>query len=274
MSVYPILNILMVSLSTRSYVSAGVVKLIPKGFNFNAYIYAFSDPQIFMSLAVTFAKVIIGVLISLIISILTAYPLSLESEEFPLRTFFAYYYIITMLFGGGLIATFLTIKYIGLYDTFWVLVIPTAAGAGQAILLLNFFRGLPKELKESAFVDGAGHWDILFRVVVPLSKAVIATVTVFLIIGHWNDWFAAIIYTNNPNLQPLQTYLRSKLNSVVLQLDNSRGLTIDQLMALSKIDDTIVRASLIIISALPILFVYPFMQKYFVKGVVLGSVKG
>jgi putative aldouronate transport system permease protein len=201
--------------------------------------------------------------------ILTAYPLSKETKALRLRTVYVWIFFITILFGGGLIPTYMVIQKTGLLNTIWALIIPNAVPVFSVVLLLNFFRGLPKELEESAFIDGAGHFTVLWKLFVPLSLPAIATLTLFSMVGHWNAWFDGIIYMNSPDKYPLQSYLQSV---VIMQDLAVQSLTNDDL--LKQISNKTFRAAQIFLGALPILLVYPFLQRFFMKGIILGSVKG
>jgi putative aldouronate transport system permease protein len=174
-----------------------------------------------------------------------------------------------MLFGGGLIPTYIIVNATGLIDTIWALVLPGAVGSFSAILLLNFIRGLPRQLEEAAYMDGAGHWRTLFSVVLPLSLPVLATLTLFSFVGHWNSWFDGIIYMNSPAKYPLQSYLKT----VVLNKD-PRFLTEHDVKLLALVSDRTTRAAEIFVAMVPVMAVYPFLQRYFISGIVVGSVKG
>ncbi len=176
-------------------------------------------------------------------------------------------FIITMLFGGGLIPAYLSVRFTGLIDTIWALILPCAVPVYNVILFQNFVKALPEEILESAYMDGAGEWTVLLRMVLPLSKPVLATLTLFVAVGHWNAWFDGMIYMNDPARYPLQTYLQT----IVVQL-NLKSIT--NISQVTKISEQNSKCAQIIIAMLPILAVYPFLQKYFTKGIVLGSVKG
>ena len=173
-----------------------------------------------------------------------------------------------MIFGGGLIPHYMVVKYTGLIDKIWALVIPGAFNVFYVILLLNFFRQVPEELEEAGLLDGAGNWGILWRIYVPVSLPSLATITLFILVNHWNSWFDGIIYMNNPAKYPLQSYLQ---NVIIRRTMSSIGT---DWMELAEISDRTIKCSQIFLGALPILMVYPFLQRYFVKGMTLGSVKG
>lgn len=265
----PLVNILAISLSNATNAAAGEVTLWPVNFTWSAYVVAFSNRFFWSSMRISLERVVLGTALTMTINIITAYPLSRDSSYFRARRYWIWYFFFPTLFGGGLIPTFLIVKFTGLYDTIWALVVPGCAGIWNCILMLNFFRQLPRELEEAAFIDGAGHLKVLTQVIVPVSKPVLATVMLFTMVGHWNDWFGAFVYASKPQNYPLQTYLMSLLN-----LDVTRVTDFRQRQLLERMSPKTLRAAMVFITALPILMVYPFLQKYFAKGLVLGSVKG
>ena len=207
--VIPIINVLAMSLSSSQYVSAGEVNLIPKGFTFAAYKYCIANKEFWRALLISMERVIIGVPVNLIMIVLAAYPLSKPDNVFKSRKIYVWIFMITMLFSGGLIPSFLVVQKTGLMDSIWALILPGAVPVFNVILLLNFFRGLPKEIEESACIDGAGHYRILWKLYIPLSKPALATITLFCIVGHWNSWFDGLIYMNHTSNYPLQSYLQA-----------------------------------------------------------------
>ncbi|MBC8609612.1 Inner membrane ABC transporter permease protein ycjP [uncultured Ruminococcus sp.] len=265
----PMLNVLAISFSGNLAVSRGEVSFWPKEFTTVAYEYLLADEAFWRSMLISIIRVILGVGISMFLIILTAYPLSMSSQKFPKRRIYAWYFVFTMLFGGGLIPTFLTVRYTGLMDTIWALVIPGALSAYNLILMLNFFRQLPEGVSEAAYIDGAGHWKILWMIIVPMSKPALATIALFVAVAHWNEWFNAMIFMKHVDHYPLQTYLQSMIISSNFQVTN-----LADLQTLSRLSNRTVNSAQIFVGMLPILCVYPFLQKYFTKGIVLGSVKG
>ncbi|MDF2925962.1 MAG: transporter permease [Paenibacillaceae bacterium] len=262
----PIIHILAVSFSGSAPATAGLVKFWPVQFTLSSYEYVLNKPEFFRAFGVSLQRIGLGVTLNIFLAIIIAYPLSKEVTIFKARTVYTWIFVFTMLFSGGLIPTFLTIKATGLLDTIWALVIPGAVPIFLVILLLNFFRGIPRELEEAAFMDGAGHWITLWRIFVPLSLPSLATITLFSTVNHWNAWFDGFIYMNRPEHMPLQTYLRS----VVIDRDT----TLQNLPELQEVTDRTSIAAQVFLGALPILLVYPFLQRFFIKGMVLGSVKG
>lgn len=267
--VVPMVNVFAVSLSAPNKAAAGLVRLWPVDFTPESYLYVLRDRKFRTAMWVSVKRVILGTTITVFLATLSAYPLSKSSKHFRARRYYVWYFFFTMLFSGGLVPGFLVVYHTGLMDTIWALVIPGAVSTWNVILMLNFFRQLPRELEEAAFIDGAGHWTILWKVFVPVSKPVIATVTLFTMVGHWNAWFDAMLYMRRSYNYPLQTYLQS-----LLTYDVSRFLTAEQQAIVQQISTKTLRAAQIFIGALPILLVYPFLQRYFTKGIILGSVKG
>jgi len=263
----PVIHIIAFSLSDSAAANSGKVILWPINFSLDAYTYILDEPKFGKSFMVSLERLALGLTISCMLTLLTAYPLSKESTRFRSRTYYVWFYVTTMLFSGGLVPTYMIIRAYGLLDSIWALVLPTALQVFNITLMLNFFRGLPKELDESAFVDGAGHWTILFRISLPLSLPSLATIALFTMVGHWNAWFDGLIYMNRPENYPLQTYLQT----IVTNPDMSR---ITNFAELKNISTRTVKTAQIIVAMLPIIVVYPFLQRFFVKGIVLGSVKG
>lgn len=265
----PLVYVLAVSLSSSSAAMANKVTLVPVDFTWKSYQYVVRKPAFYLSFFVSIKRVLLGVPINMLLTILTAYPLSKGRDNFRARNFFSWYFVITMLFTGGLIPWFLTIYSTGLIDTIWALVIPGALPVFNMIILMNFFRSLPKELEEAALIDGAGQWTILARIFIPLSTPSLATLVLFSLVTHWNSWFDGLILMNDPNNYPLQSYLQT----VVVNRDIAM-LSMKDAEALSEISDRTVKCAQIFIAMVPILAFYPLLQKYFTTGMVLGGVKG
>lgn len=268
----PILNVLALSFSSSAAAAAGKVKFLPVGFTLNAYEYALTKAQFIRSFGISVKRVVLGLGVNMLFTVLAAYPLSKNSRQLTGRMAYAWFFFFTMIFSGGLIPWYTVIRQTGLMDTIWGVIIPGAVPVYNVIVLLNFFRQLPKELNEAAYVDGAGEARILFNIYLPLSLPSLATLTLFVAVGHWNSWFDGLILMKSPHNYPLQTYLRNMV--VVMDQTTIMGMTSSQLEELGKVSDRTLRAAQIFIGALPVLAVYPFVQKYFMKGLVMGSVKG
>lgn len=268
----PIINVLAISFSSSAKAGAGLVKLWPLDFNILSYKYALTKPQFLTSFVISLKRVILGLLINMTCTIFTAYPLSKSSKELSGRNIYAWFMFITMIFSGGLIPQFMVIKETGLMNSIWSLILPGAIPVFNVLILMNFFKQLPKEISESAFVDGAGHLTILFKLFLPLSLPSLATLTLFIVVGHWNEWFSGMIYMSSPEKYPLQTYLQSII--VVRDSSTLASASKETLEMLSTVSDRTLKSAQIFIAAAPILTVYPFVQKYFIKGLTVGSVKG
>lgn len=267
--ILPILNVLAVSFSSSQYASANAVSLWPKGFTLKAYVFVADKPEFIRSFFIAVKVTVMGTMINLLLALPAAYVLSRSEQKFRWRTVYVWFFVFTMLFNGGLIPTYLTVKEVGLLNNFFALILPGAVQVFNVILLMNFFRSLPKEIDEASFVDGAGHWTNLLKIYAPLSKPALATITLFAIVGHWNNWFSGIIYLNNPNDYPLQSYLQTVIIKPDLSIISSNDLNL-----LSTVNERTSKSAQIFLATLPILLVYPFFQKYFMKGLVMGSVKG
>ncbi|MDG0790290.1 carbohydrate ABC transporter permease [Cohnella ginsengisoli] len=267
--ILPIIHVLAISFSSASAVTAGEVKLWPVDFTSASYENVFGKPAFIAASWVSLQRVALGVPLSMLLITLLAYPLSKDNKQFRFRTLYVWLLVFTMLFSGGLIPYYIAVKETGLIDSLWALVLPSAVQVFNVVLLLNFFRNLPKELEESAKLDGANHWTILWRIYVPVSLPALATVMLFTIVYHWNSWFDGLIFMNRPENYPLQTFLQ--VNIIVKDLSQ---MTAQEAELYFKVNDRTGRAAQIFAASLPILLAYPFLQRFFMKGIVLGSVKG
>lgn len=273
-AVLPFLHLLAISFSSNLAASAGEVGFWPVGFTFDNYSFISDRPEFLTAFWVSIQRVFLGIVVNMSLCILTAYPLSKPVRKFHARQFYIWFFAFTMFFGGGLIPTYLVIKMVGLIDSIWALVLPGALQVGNCILLMRFFNQVPPEMEEAALMDGANHWQILISTYLPISLPALATVLLFVIVGHWNAWFDGIIYLNDTMKYPLQTYLSIIVRSANADVSKMMYMTDEQLAQLQNIGEQTVRASQIFLGALPILCVYPFMQRYFIKGIALGGVKG
>lgn len=267
--IYPVWYMLVVSFSDKSAVAAGQVFLWPKDFTIAAYRLILDDIQFFKSFGISVTRVILGTITTFVVVVLMAYPLSKTSREFKPRNIIMWILIFAMLFNGGLVPWYMTMKALGLTNNIWGLVLGGGLPVFNVILVMNFFRNLPKELEESAIMDGAGPWRILLNIFLPLSKPVLATILVFTIVYHWNEFFQAMVLMTKNDQYPLQTYIRSL--TVVTDLSS---MDAESAKLLTSTSNQTLNAAKIFISMLPLLVIYPFFQKYFVKGITLGSVKG
>ncbi|WP_263707139.1 carbohydrate ABC transporter permease [Shouchella tritolerans] len=266
--IMPLIHILAVSFSAPAPANANLVRFWPVDFTVSAWEQTFGNQNFLRALWNGVFRTVLGTVISLATITLAAYALSKEDREFKGRKMYMYALVFVMLFNGGLIPTYILVQNLGLINTIWALVLPGAVNVFNLILLLNFFRtGVPKSLEEAAFIDGAGHFQILFKIYLPISLPALATVGLFTMVGQWNSWFDGLIYLTDSTKYPLSTFLQT----IIVQNDFSQlNVNPDEVKALSE---RTVRSAQIFIGALPIIIVYPFLQKYFVKGIVLGSVK-
>lgn len=263
----PLIHIFAVSLSGRGPANGGFVSFWPLDFTLENYDQVIGSPVFLRSLFISFQRVVLGVSLNMALIVLCAYPLSKSPLVFRGRTVLIWVFVFAMLFDGGLIPTFLVVRSLGLLNKLGALILPGAVPIFSVILMMNFFRDIPRELEESALIDGASHWKVLWHIYLPLSLPAIATLTLFAAVGHWNAWFDGLIYMTDSNNYPMQTYLRT----VVVELDLTRvGVTPQELLRLS---DRAIRGAQIIVATVPILVVYPFLQRYFVSGIRLGAVK-
>ncbi len=267
--VIPLVHVAAVSFSSSAAASAGDVSLWPKDFTTSSYSFVAKRPAFWRSMKVSVTRITMGGGLSILLTITAAYPLSQPKASFRFRTVYAWFFFITMIFNAGLIPWYMVIRQFGLLDSIWALILPGAVPVFSVILLLNFFREVPRELAEAAFIDGAGHWRTLWTIYVPLSKPALATLLLFSLVANWNSWFDGLILMNNPDRYPLQTYIQT----IAVQRSFSM-MTREEIQQMATISDRTLRSAQIFLGSLPIVMVYPFLQKYFVKGIVLGGVKG
>ena len=264
----PMIHMLAVAFSSKAAAQASLVGLIPVGFTTDAFVKTLENRNFSRALLISVERTALGLLFFLVFSILTAYPLSKSDKEFKGRSIYLWFFVFTMFFGGGLVPTYILITKLKLVNSIFALVLPGAVNVWSVILLINFFRGIPKELEESATMDGAGRLRVLWSIVLPLSMPVIATLSLFTMVGHWNSWFDGMIYNTDINRYPLATLLQI----IVVQEDFTK-ITADP-KHMKDISNRTVKAAQMFIAALPILMVYPFLQKHFASGIVVGAVKG
>ena len=263
----PLWHTLVVSLSDKAAAEAGLVGFWPHGFSIAPYLYILGDMSFWRAFLVSLERVALGGSISLILTILTAFPLSRSVRQFPARDGLMWLVLVAMLFSAGLVPWYLTIRYLGLIDSIWALVLPTAVPIWNVIILMNFFRNIPKEIDEAAELDGAGPWTLLFKIYVPMSTPALATVTLFSVVGLWNSWFDGIILMNNPAHYPLMSYIQQ----LVVAQRQDLG-TVDY-SVMAQLSNTTLNGAKLMIAVVPILLIYPLLQRYFVQGITLGSVK-
>lgn len=269
LSLLPFLHSIAISLSDKSSVAAGKVVFWPVKFSFSSYVFLLQDSQFFRSFLISVERVVLGGGATMLITILMAYPLSKESDVFRPRNVYMWIIVFTLLFNGGLIPWYMTVKTLHLTNTMWGLVLPGAVAAFNIILMMNFLRALPKELQDAGCMDGAGPLALLVRIYLPLSLPSLATIGLFTIVGHWNNFFDGLILMDDPKNYPLQTYIQQ----LVVSERNIANMRPEEMKQLSEVSNKTLNTAKILISMVPILAIYPFLQKYFAKGIVLGAVK-
>jgi len=263
----PFLHLLSVSLSSSSAVVGGKVGLWPKGVNIEAYVRVFQHPSILTGFKNSIFQTVLGTAIGLFMLTLCAYPLS--KRILKGRKLFILFIMFTMFFSGGLIPTYMLIKSVGLLDSIWAIVLPFSITPYYLMLMMTYFEGIPKEVEESAMIDGLGPFRILVKIVLPLSKPILAALTLFLIVYYWNNWFNSMIYLNNTEQHPVMMIVRNIIAGS--DLAGNAGAVGD---TGNNVPSAALKAAAIMSTTLPIMLIFPFTQKYFAKGVMIGSVKG
>ena len=271
---YPVWFIVIASISNPDLVNTGKVWFWPKEVSFTGYKNLFGDPSIMKGYLNTLVYTVGGTLINLLVTLPAAYALS--RKDFVGRKFFNIMFLITMFFSGGLIPTFITVKNLGLYNNPWVMVVLGATSMTNIIITRTFFQtNIPDELQEAAQIDGCGNFRLFCQIVLPISSAIIAVMALFFAVTHWNGYFTAMIYIRNEEWKPLQIVMRevllqSQFNAELLQQGgDTAGMLQEELRAAEQI-----RYALIVVASVPVMMMYPFIQKYFVKGITVGAVKG
>jgi putative aldouronate transport system permease protein len=269
-AIYPFWNTFVMSLNEGKDTSLGGLTFWPRAFTFTNYQVIFSDERFFRAMGITIARTVTGAFLSVLVTALMAF--ALAKKDLKGKRFYMIAGIITMYFQGGLIPTYLWLRELNLFDNFWVLIIPGMLSIWNMVVFRTFFQGLPEELEESAKLDGCNYYGLFFRIVLPVSGAVFATLSLFTAVGLWNEWFNAGIYINNTNLLPVQNYLMNMINS-----SSSAEMVSQMGSGVNVVTQTFTPKSLqmtaVMVVTLPIIAVYPFLQKYFVKGVMIGSLK-
>ncbi|MFD2611327.1 carbohydrate ABC transporter permease [Paenibacillus gansuensis] len=264
--ILPLIHIFAVSFSGGMALAANAVSFWPVDFHLDSYKTTLSDQGFLRSFSNSLVRVLLGVSVGMVVTILTAYPLS-KMDALKGGRWIAWFFVFTMLFHGGLIPTYIVIQKLGLMNSVWSLILPGALNIYNMILMLNFFRAIPKELEEASLIDGAGHFTTLVRIYLPVSLPSIATIILFVAVGHWNAWFDALIYLRQESW-PMSTLLQT-----LVKAPDPSTMSITSEEALNLSDRTL-KAAKIFVGTLPILLIYPFLQRFFVKGMVMGAVKG
>jgi putative aldouronate transport system permease protein len=265
----PILNIAAISFSDSAAAATGNVFFLPKRVTLASYAKIITEGTFGRSFMISIVRVIAALFISIPVKVMMAYALSKNKAAYPERNVFMWIAVFTMLFNGGLIPTYIAVKSYGLVNSFWALVLPMVMNVWDMIIMMNFFRSVPGEIEEAAFMDGADAFQTLIKVFLPISLPMLATIALFTVVNHWNDFFLGLIYINDPKNFPIQTYIRG----LSVQMDLSTITDPRMLAERLKVSSITFNAAKIVISMLPIICVYPFLQRYFVKGLIMGSVK-
>jgi len=274
-TLYPFWNSLVISFNLGSDTAMGGITFWPRSFTLQNYEVVFRDNRILHSFLISIARTAAGTALSIMTTAIFAYGLS--KTELIGRKYYMIYCIVTMYFSGGLIPYFLLVYHMGMMDTFWVLIIPGMINIWNMIIFRTFFKEMPDGLEESAKIDGCGYFGTFFRVIFPLSGPVLASLSLFTAVGLWNDWFTATLFVNNPKLVPIQSLLQEIMNSNVVteQLRAQGGSNfLEKIHQARTVTSKSLTMATMIVTTLPIIAVYPFIQKYFVKGVLVGSLKG
>lgn len=261
---YPMLNIVAISFSSSAYVVQRSVTIFPMGFTLDAYREIFSSPKIPRAYLNTLLYTGLGTTINILMTIMTAYPLS-KSHLVGRKGFMAMI-MFTMFFSGGMIPTYIVVRTLGMINTIWSLLIPNAIWTIELLILMSFFRSLPSAIYESAVIDGASEYRILWQLFVPLSKASLASIGLFYFMGHWNSYVLPFLYLNDQSMYPIQLVLKDML------LDETSSIS--TMVTTSAFTSTSLKNAVIFITMIPVMIIYPFVQRYFVQGVMIGSIKG
>jgi putative aldouronate transport system permease protein len=264
-TLYPFLNIVARSLSEEAYIIAGKVTIVPRGFDLTAYKLLMSDAMFWTNYRNTVVYTVVATLISIVLT--TCYAYVLSKPQLKGRPFLIGVALFTMFFSGGLIPNYVLVTSLGMKNTIWAVVIPNAISVFNLLVMKAFFESLPSELEEAAAVDGLNTYGTLLRIVLPLSKAIIATMVLFYAVSFWNSWFTAFLYIDRQDLLPVTVYLRNLIAGATSA--ESAAADADKVQAAATL-----QAVTIVLTTLPILAIYPFVQRYFVRGVMLGAVKG
>ena len=268
---FPLWNVICLSLSSNWAITANKVGFYPIGIHFQSYKKLLEDTQFWRSFLTSVIRVALGLSINMTLSVLMAYPLSKTDEEFRGRKIYMGLLVFAMLFSGGMIPTYLVVKQLGLLNSIWALVLPGAVPIFNTIMIKNFFVGVPKSLEEAAVIDGATPMQVMLRVYLPCSKPVLATVALFSIVNHWNDYFKGLIYMTKVKNYPLMSYIQSI--SVDLQQLVESGASAEEIEQAAQLSNRSLDSAKIVVAMIPLLMIYPLLQKYLITGITIGAVK-
>jgi putative aldouronate transport system permease protein len=270
--ILPFANVIALSFNNGQDAARGGVTFWPRQFSLDNYRDVFQDPDLLSSYKITILRVVLGTVSSVLLTAMAAY--ALKFRTLPGRRLYSFMILFTMLFSGGIVPYYMLLKDIHLTNTFWVYIIPWFYSAWNILLMRTFFMGIPESLEESAMIDGANHLRIFFSLVLPLSKPIIAVIALFNGVAHWNDWFTGAFYVSDKELHPLQTVLRAMLMSAEAMRRRMVIIYTQQQGALLSVTTESLKMATIVVATVPIVCIYPFIQKYFVQGVMIGSIKG
>lgn len=267
--IMPVWYVLCVSLSSKEAVNAGKVAFWPVGFNLFSYQKILGEGEFLGSFLISIKRVVLGTAVSMVCVLMAAFPLSRTKKQFPLKEIFMWILVFCMLFNGGTVPWYITMRSYHLMDNIWGLVLGTGLQVFNVILAVNFFKNLPSELEEACFIDGGGPWRNLISIYIPLAKPMVATIALFTMVMYWNEFFQGMVLSTRESSYPLQTYIQQ----MVVTLDYST-MNVEQIAQAMKLNNLSLDSAKIFIAMIPVLIVYPFLQRYFVDGITLGSVKG
>ncbi|MFW5742897.1 MAG: carbohydrate ABC transporter permease [Spirochaetota bacterium] len=265
----PVIHLAAVSFSDASAVGGGLVSLWPVRPTLASYEQLVQDTAFFRASGVSILRTSVGTVVNMALTMIVAYPMAQSPRRLKYRNPIMSFVIITMYFNAGLIPTYMVVRAVGLLNSFWALILPTAVPVWSVVILMNFFRSQPRALEEAGLIDGATPFQIMWRIAVPIARPALATLTLFALLKHWNTWFDGLIYLNDPKQYPLQTYLYGQIvNQNLAQLLEQGAENLIQFF-----NQETLRAAQLFLATIPIIVVYPFLQRHFVKGIVIGSVK-
>ncbi|GAA0336802.1 carbohydrate ABC transporter permease [Bacillus carboniphilus] len=275
-TLYPFWNSLVISFNAGADTALGGVTFWPREFTLDNYTIVFQDDRLLQAFFVSISRTLVGTFISIFFTALLGYGMS--KRWLIGKKYYMLFFVITMYFSGGLIPTFLLVRGLGLMDSFWVLIIPTIINVWNMIIFRTFFKELPESLEESAKLDGCSDFGVFFKIVLPISGPVIATLSLFTAVYHWNDWFTASIYISDADLLPIQTLLQQIMNSNIMseqmmQASEGNAVALERMSNLQSITTKSLTMATMMVATIPIILVYPFVQRHFVKGVLIGSLK-
>lgn len=266
---YPLWYTLCLSISKKSAVDAGWVSAYPIGFSLANYKKIVSDSVFLNSVWISVRRVLIGTPLTLAVIVLVAYPISKSARTFRGRNFVIWLLVFCMLFGAGLVPWYISMVKLKMINNFWGLILSTGLPIYYVILVMNFFRSIPKELEEAAIMDGAGQWRLLIDIVLPCSLPVLATITLFVGVNYWNEYYNGMLLSTTDTFYPLMTYIKS----LVIPINTSVSMTPEQLKEMAKLSNDGLNAAKVFVALVPMLVIYPWLQKYFISGIMIGSVK-